>query len=294
MNLPTVPRFRLDRNLTVLIATGMVCVTLLLFAMFIWPTPYKYNQIGYCVFKINRFTGNAERVDLDFRSPKDIELQKFIEEAERFALESSWPSGLVVLSALSVISITAVVFLAWFRGDSVRKFINLTVVAIATSLQKIKFKVINTCASQDIRRPENVKHNGNVEQSQELTVPKPVKQYGGIRRLAYWLGLIGILAMNQVFILTTQGNPIAALFGFTIIITLSLILVMKRFRNMGASEWWSFLILVPVANLFVGARCAVCQEGYHDTRKLDMAGQILSWIIIGFLMFIVLCSVIAI
>ena len=51
-------QFRLNRNLTVLIATGMVCVTMLLFTMFIWPTPYMY-VVSHGVFRINRFTGNA-------------------------------------------------------------------------------------------------------------------------------------------------------------------------------------------------------------------------------------------
>ena len=51
--------FRLDRNVTVLIATGMVCFTMLLFGTLIWPTPYTYEQYLNRPVRINRFTGNA-------------------------------------------------------------------------------------------------------------------------------------------------------------------------------------------------------------------------------------------
>lgn len=53
-------QFRLNTNLTVLIATGMVCATMLLLATFIWPTPYMY--VPHHVVGINRFTGNVQTV----------------------------------------------------------------------------------------------------------------------------------------------------------------------------------------------------------------------------------------
>lgn len=44
---------------------------------------------------------------------------------------------------------------------------------------------------------------------------------------------------------------------------------------------WALLTLIPIANLFLAARCAICPEGYADTKKLDRSGRILASIMIG-------------
>ena len=61
-------KLKLDRYTAALIATGMVCATVVLFGFFLWPTPYRYevmitrgvhgDQYGR-VYRINRFTGNT-------------------------------------------------------------------------------------------------------------------------------------------------------------------------------------------------------------------------------------------
>jgi len=62
----------MSRNTAAVVIAGMICVTVLLFGIFIWPTPYLYvtetdalrNQNTY---KITRLTGSAERIH--YRAP---------------------------------------------------------------------------------------------------------------------------------------------------------------------------------------------------------------------------------
>lgn len=274
MNPFTKAHIRLDRNLTILIATGMVCATMLLFAMFIWPTPYTYQKVadGY-LFRINRLTGSAERVLLT-PNPESPESQS---------------SSLMVFFGLGVIGMTAVAILIRFRGTgALNYFFDKATITLATTLRDTRTNMANACIIQDNSRQKAVNHNENVKESEPRCVPQAVRQYGGIRRLAYWIGLIGILVINQVFIVVTQGNPIAALFGFAIIITLAFVLMVNRLRNIGMSEWWSLLILVPLGNLFLGVECGIYPEGYSDTKRLDLAGRILTWITFGCLVVVIL------
>lgn len=124
------------------------------------------------------------------------------------------------------------------------------------------------------------------------TPPSTAKQYGGIRRAGYWLGMVGVTVLNVLFSLA--GEPGLALFGSLIAIVLSIVLVVNRLHNIGMSGWWSLLILVPIANLFVGVRCAICPEGYQDTKKLDTAGRVLAGIFIACLVIVVIAVIVAV
>ena len=50
-------------------------------------------------------------------------------------------------------------------------------------------------------------------------------------------------------------------------------------------------MLVPIANLLIGIRCLICQEGYADTKKLDKAGKITTYIVLAIFL-LVLVSVV--
>lgn len=118
------------------------------------------------------------------------------------------------------------------------------------------------------------------------TPPSTAKEYGGIGRAGYLLGMAGATVLNYLFSLA--GEPGLTLFGFLIAIVLSFVLVVDRLHNIGMSGWWSLLILVPIANLFIWVRCAICPKGYQDTKKLDTAGRVLGMIIIAFLILVVI------
>ena len=57
-------------------------------------------------------------------------------------------------------------------------------------------------------------------------------------------------------------------------------ITVQRLKNIGNSGWWSVLLFVPLANIFLGLRCLVCPAGYADNKRLDRAGKIMT----GFLL----------
>jgi uncharacterized membrane protein YhaH (DUF805 family) len=71
-------------------------------------------------------------------------------------------------------------------------------------------------------------------------------------------------------------------------------LVVNRLHNIGRSGLWSILIIVPIANFFVGIPCAIFPEGYQDTKKLDTAGKIIAGIFIGLALVVFLIGTIAV
>lgn len=122
------------------------------------------------------------------------------------------------------------------------------------------------------------------------------KSYGGIPRSAYFFGMLGLGVVNLGVVAVGQADPGGALLAFIVIIVLivpSFVLVVKRLQNIGMSGWWSLLILVPIANLFVGLRCVMCPEGYQDTKQLDTAGKVIGGTFIGVLVTILLVVIIA-
>lgn len=53
----------MDRNRTVIVVVAIACATLLAIALFIWPTPYRYDtvpgQLGTVILRTNRLTGDT-------------------------------------------------------------------------------------------------------------------------------------------------------------------------------------------------------------------------------------------
>jgi len=128
-----------------------------------------------------------------------------------------------------------------------------------------------------------------------LPVDEPLREYGGIGRLAYVgysflagvatnvLGMVAgaIGARNELLGPAVFAIGLIAAVGMTIFITV------QRLKNMGYSGWWSVLIFVPLANLLVGLRCLICPAGYADTKRLDSAGKIMTGIVVTvFLLFV--------
>lgn len=44
------------------VITGLICITVVLLATFIWPTPYSYDRMNHCILKITRCTGSVEGI----------------------------------------------------------------------------------------------------------------------------------------------------------------------------------------------------------------------------------------
>jgi uncharacterized membrane protein YhaH (DUF805 family) len=119
------------------------------------------------------------------------------------------------------------------------------------------------------------------------------KHYGGIRRIGYFFGMLGAGVLSTACNVATEGEPSVALLGLAVVNVLAFILVVNRLHNIGMSGWWSLLILVPIANIYIGIKCLVCPEGYEDTKTLDTAGKIIAGIFIGFVVFVIVSLVVA-
>lgn len=109
----------------------------------------------------------------------------------------------------------------------------------------------------------------------------PVSEYsyGGVGRLMYFLGLIGLGVFHAIIAETSETGP-AYIFLGIIALVLTFILVIGRLRNIGRGAEWSLLLLLPLANLYIFISCLILPKGYHDTKKLDRPGQIIAGIIL--------------
>jgi len=125
------------------------------------------------------------------------------------------------------------------------------------------------------------------------------RNYGGIRRLGYFFGTLGLSASLQIYmgIFHLKPDPttifIELFIEFILVLSLTFVLVVNRLRNIGMSGWWSVGMLVPIANVYLGVKCLACPEGYQDTKKLDSAGKVIAGIFIGVLTFCITVIVIA-
>lgn len=107
------------------------------------------------------------------------------------------------------------------------------------------------------------------------------KQYRGIGRLAYFFGMVGASVFSAVCNIAAESQPAVALLAWLALNGLAFVLVVNRLRNIGMSGWWSLLILIPLANIYIGIKCLVCPEGYEDTKTLDTAGKTIAAVAIG-------------
>lgn len=129
-------------------------------------------------------------------------------------------------------------------------------------------------------------------QAQTFSSPILPQTYGGIGRLAYFLILIGAYFANRfinIALLVAESTVafLGMIFVFLGFAAVGIIATFHRFKNIGMNPWWCFLFAIPLINLIVVVRGMICQEGYSDTRKLDTAGKILTFLALGFFLLIV-------
>jgi len=121
--------------------------------------------------------------------------------------------------------------------------------------------------------------------------------YGGIGRLAYFLGLFGaMIVWVAVGLLTTGQTSVLPLVNNIGAAVVALLLLTYRLRNIGMSDWWAFLTFVPIANIWLGFMALTAPKGYVETRRLDRAGRVLTYVLlalfgIGWVLFILAIGV---
>lgn len=112
---------------------------------------------------------------------------------------------------------------------------------------------------------------------------QPSRSYGGIGRIVYAVLIFGWAIFQNIVLLSLKDDD-SAMVMTVIGVIVSLFIVSLRLQNIGVSRWWCLLGIVPIANLVIGLRCILCQEGYNEIRRLDRAGRLVAWII-GILFF---------
>ena len=113
----------------------------------------------------------------------------------------------------------------------------------------------------------------------EATALQTPRHYGGIRRLPYLGIMIGLAIFQNVLLAGIASTDRTG--GATLIVAILFMIVYYRLKNIGMNPWWCLAMLVPILNLLVGIRCLVCQEGYADTKKLDTAGKVITFIVLA-------------
>ncbi len=111
--------------------------------------------------------------------------------------------------------------------------------------------------------------------------------YPGIGRLNYFLAQVGMgVAMAVLVINLGPESPVVRLAGLGLMIA-GFVLDVMRLRNIGVSQWFAMLRLVPYAGslLTIGLQCA--QTGWIESRRLDRAGMIIFGVYAAFFAFLI-------
>ena len=156
-------------------------------------------------------------------------------------------------------------------------------------------KEVNKLKSQEnIIGPSSPPEASALAEDATKTMPQ---SYGGIQRLEY-LGILIVVGILESVVLmgVAAANPSGESMGpiqllFTAILFIP---VYYRLKNIGMNPWWCLLMLVPIANLFLGVRCLIFQEGYADTKKLDTAGKVISYIALGIFVLLIGSVIVAV
>ncbi len=105
---------------------------------------------------------------------------------------------------------------------------------------------------------------------------------------------LGVAQNVLLELLSDEALPSLSLGVILVFLILSFIPVYYRLMNIGMNPWWCLLMIVPIANLFIGIRCLVCQEGYEDTKKLDTAGKIVTFIVVGLFLLVIAIAILSV
>jgi hypothetical protein len=144
---------------------------------------------------------------------------------------------------------------------------------------------------------ENPDSSPQASVAPEATALQTPLHYGGIRRLPYLGIMIGLAIFQNVLlagIASTDRTGGATLIVAILFMIISCIPVYYRLKNIGMNPLWCLATLVPILNLLVGIRCLVFQEGYADTKKLDTAGKVITFIVLGLFVLVVIAVVVSV
>jgi uncharacterized membrane protein YhaH (DUF805 family) len=121
-------------------------------------------------------------------------------------------------------------------------------------------------------------------------------EWPGLRRRWYLLGAIGFPFLIGIVLGILEFQEITldptVRFGLEYVVAtlVSLYVTLQRFPNLGMSRWWTFGLLVPFLNFWLGYRLFACPAGYQQNKKLDPPGitlAVIYWLMIALLILMI-------
>lgn len=120
----------------------------------------------------------------------------------------------------------------------------------------------------------------------ENSAQNETQTYPGIRRLPYFLILLGLYAAVVAIMVTmSTSQPLIVNVALLVFMVGLFFICAQRYRNQGASGWWAAGMIVPILNLYVSIRAFAYPEGYTAHKKFDGPAKII--IAVYLLVFIV-------
>lgn len=99
--------------------------------------------------------------------------------------------------------------------------------------------------------------------------------YPGIGRLNYFLARVGLaVAMVGLVIYFGPGSSVVKVAGLVVMVA-GFVLDVMRLRNIGVSQWFAMLRLVPYAGTLLAIGMQSAQTGWIESRRLDRAGFVI-------------------
>src|SRR5215475_11049345 len=119
-----------------------------------------------------------------------------------------------------------------------------------------------------------------------MSEPTLTDEYPGLDRLNYLVATFGLVIFVS-FAMNWAGPQ--SLLGQVLQIALMVGLVVARvyrLKNIGISQWWSFLMYVPVVNLLFSIFVLAAPPGWGETRRFDRTGYAILAILISLFLFV--------
>ena len=85
----------------------------------------------------------------------------------------------------------------------------------------------------------------------------------------------------------TAGIAEAVILVAVINFVITILISVKRLKNLGHSGWWVLGLFVPILNIVVSVRMLAAPEGYADHKTLDGPGKVIIGVLIGMFVMVI-------
>ena len=114
--------------------------------------------------------------------------------------------------------------------------------------------------------------------------------YPGIGRLNFFLAKLGMIAVSVVLVIYFGPDSDAMKIVGIVTMISGFVLDVMRLRNIGVSQWFAMLGLVPYAGTLLAIGLQSAQTGWIESRRLDRPGIIIAAVhfaLIAFLIYMI-------